>query len=264
MHIIDWVTFAEQGVDTDAAVSFTIGVFDGVHKGHLQLINSLTGCSDTLSVVATFKKNPSLFLKPDDYMGDICSLKCKMSLLEEAGVDIVILIDFSPEFSKLTGRDFFEYIRKHLNLSHLVLGKDHRLGYKGDTGASDAEKMLSSEGVKVDIVEPLYLNGGPVSSTRIRNAIIEGRLTDSETLLGRKHCVSLENAVIYKENNSLKIERNEIKQVIPSEGRYAVTLSAGNKTFATKLRINEERLLFDSLPDFQTETLTFNSLLLQE
>ena len=261
MRIIDWETFAEHGVDTDEPVSFTTGVFDGVHKGHQQLINCLVTRENTMSVVATFTSNPFRYLNPQKYIGDICSPECKLSLLKELGVEIVILIDFSPEFSKLTGRDFFDYIRKHLNMGHLVLGQDHRLGNKGDTGSADAKNMLEPEGVTVDIVEPLIINGSVVSSTRIRRAVINGSLKEAELLLGRKHIVSISNLSFYNENNSLQIRRNDIKQVTPSEGRYAVTLSNGIETFATKIKINKDSLLLDNLPDFQAELLTFNSLL---
>ncbi len=258
MKIIDWDTFAEYGIDSEAPVSFTTGVFDGLHRGHHQLINCLLSQKENTAVLATFTSNPFRLLRPENYKGDISSLDQKLWLLGAAGIDIVILIDFSLEFSKLSGRDFFCYIRKHLNMDHLVLGKDHKLGNRGDTSAQRAKEMLEPDGVAVDIVPPLFEGGKPVSSTRIRAAIEEGNLCAAEILLGRKHVLDLSGIEYISEDYSPYLRRNDINQVIPFNGRYAVMLENGFKTFATKININEDSIVFEKKPDFQAETLTFN------
>ena len=259
MKIIDWETFAEHGIDNDTPVSFTTGVFDGLHRGHLQLIHCLTTRTKTLPVIATFKSNPFKLLRPDSYKGDIVSLDQKLELLKQSNCEVVILIDFSLEFSKMSGREFLAYIQKHLNLSHLVLGKDHKLGNRGDTSALQAKAMLETQGIIVDIVEPLIEDGKPVSSTRIRSAIEAGDFCMAEKLLGSKHILDIKNIGIV-EDYSPYLRRNDIKQVIPFEGRYAVMLEKENKTFATKINFIEDRMVFENIPDFQAETLTFNCL----
>jgi FAD synthase len=261
MKIIDWNTFAEHGIDTEAPASFTTGVFDGVHRGHHQLINCLNSQQGTVPVLATFMTNPFLILRPDSYMGDISTLGQKLQLLEKAGVQIVILIDFSMKFSKLSGKDFFAYIMKHLNLNHLVLGKDHKLGRGGETTSMRAKNLLEPLGVVVDIVEPLIDSDLPVSSTRIRNSIKQGDLETAERLLGRKHELDLDDIRFNLNENSPFLRRNDIKQVIPFEGKYAVDLKNGNKAFAAKTYFAEDRIIFDKLPDFDAKNLTFNCLL---
>jgi len=261
MKIIDWNRFAAMGIDSDEPVSFTTGVFDGVHLGHRQLINGLKAQDGLKPVLATFADNPFRLLRPESYKGDITTLNQKLRLLEEAGCWSVILIDFSLEFSKLSGRDFFAYIRKHLNLNHLVLGKDHKLGRGGDTSALQAREMLEPMGIKVDIVEPLIADDRPVSSTRIRTAVEEGDFDTVESLLDRKHVLDLEGLVLERGNSSPVIRRNDIKQVIPLRGRYAVDLANGSNAFAAKIDILEDRITFNDYPDFQVKTLTFNSLL---
>ncbi|MBI9108755.1 MAG: FAD synthetase family protein [Spirochaetales bacterium] len=261
MRIIDWDDFAADGIESDEPVSFTTGVFDGVHLGHYQLLDCLKSQANLKPVLATFVGNPFRLLRPDSFKGDITTLRQKLRLLEDVGCWTVILIDFSMKFSKLSGRDFFAYIIKHLNLSHLVLGKDHKLGNMGDTTAFQAREMLEPMGVKVDIVEPLISAGVPVSSTRIRIAVEEGDFSTVENLLGRKHELDLEGLDIKKGTSSPLIRRNDIKQVIPLRGRYAVDLANGRNAFAAKINILEDRITFDDYPDFQVETLTFNSLL---
>lgn len=261
MRVIDWNRFAEHGIDSNEAVSFTTGVFDGVHLGHRQLIGCLKSQDGLRPVLATFATNPFRLLRPESYRGDISSLDQKLALLEASGCWTVIVIDFSLEFSKLSGRDFFAYIMKHLNLSHLVLGKDHKLGNMGDTTAAQARDMLEPMGVKVDIVDPLISGDKPVSSTRIRIAAEEGDLETVRMLLGRKHSVDLRGIDIATGDSSPFIWRNEIKQVMPLRGRYAVDLEAGSNAFAAKIKMLEDRIIFEDLPDIKAETLTFNSLL---
>lgn len=258
MKIINWNDFTAYGIDSKDPVSFTTGVFDGVHLGHDQLIRCLKS-QNIKPVLATFAENPFRLLRPESYRGDISSLKQKLSLLDEAGCWTVIVIDFSLEFSKLSGRDFFAHITKHLNLSHLVLGKDHKLGSGGDTSAIRAKDMLEPMGIKVDIVEPLISDNMPVSSTRIRKAVEEGDFKAVENLLGRKHQLDLTELNI--ENSSPVIWRNDIKQVIPFQGRYAVNLENENNAFAANINILEDRITLSEVPDFQVEKLTFNSLL---
>lgn len=261
MKIIDWDSFAADGIDTDAPVSFTTGVFDGVHRGHLQLIECLKS-QNIMPVLATFAENPFRLLRPDNYRGDISSLDQKLDLLEKAGCQAVIVIDFSLNFSKLSGREFFAYIMKHLNLSHLVLGKDHKLGNKGDTSAVKAREMLEPMGIKVDIVEPLITGEMPVSSTRIRKAVEDGDFDIVENLLGRKHVLDLRGYYNMESGNSSPIiRRNDIKQVMPVRGRYAVDLGNGDNAFAVEINMLEEGIKLSKVPDFQVETLTFNSLL---
>ena len=261
MTVLDWDYFAEHGIDSDEPVSFTTGVFDGLHRGHHQLIKCLVNQKNTIPVTATFTSNPFRLLRPESYKGDISTLKQKTAMLEQLGCAIVILIDFSLEFSKLSGRDFFTQIRKHLNLSHLVLGKDHKLGNMGDTSALQAKAMLEPEGIIVDIVRPLIDGGKPVSSTRIRTAVENGDLCTVRRLLGRDHVLDIANLMYITEEDSPCLRRNDIKQVIPFRGKYAVMLREGDKTFATEINLFEDRLVFKSIPDFHAETLTFNCLL---
>ena len=261
MRVVNWNDFVENGLDTQKPVSFTIGVFDGFHKGHEQLGNCLTSVNENLSVLATFTSNPFRLLRSDNYKGDISTVDQKLKLISAHGIEVVILIDFSLEFSKLSGREFFKIIRGHLDLSHLVLGKDHKLGYKGSTSSLQAKSILEPEGIVVDIVEPLYDHGKPVSSTRIRSSVEDGDFATVDRLLGRSHEIDIKDAGFSIINNSPCLRRTDIKQVIPFSGRYAVTLGNGDKTFATKIKINEDGMEFEEKPDFQTETLTFNRYL---
>ncbi len=258
MEIIEWDTFAENGIDSKEPVSFTTGVFDGLHRGHHELINCLVSREGTTPVLATFVSNPFKLLRPQKYLGDISTIDQKIKLLEQAGVATLILIDFSLNFSKLSGRDFLGYVRKHLDMSHLVLGKDHKLGNNGDTSSLRAKELLEPKGVVVDIVEPLFEEGSPVSSTRIRKSILAGDFCDVEKLLGRKYVLDITNSEIQNRDLTAYLRREDIKQVLPPEGEYAVILESGLKTFATKIKIIEDRILLENKPGFQAKELTFN------
>ncbi len=261
MHIIGWNELLKNGLPLQQEISLTVGVFDGVHRGHRQLIDCLKTREGTLPVVATFKSNPILLFRPDLYKGDILTYEQKLDRLVEAGCASIILIDFSPEFSKLSGRDFFNCLKDSMKLSHLVLGKDHKLGRNGDTSSEMARERLEPQGIKVDIVEPLIDGDLPVSSTRIRNSIEEGDFNTAEKLLGCRHELNIEGISPVTENNSSWYRRRDIKQVLPLFGRYAVEYDNSGFTFATTIQITEDRLIVENLPDFKSDKLKIFNLL---
>ncbi|MDR0589146.1 MAG: FAD synthetase family protein, partial [Spirochaetaceae bacterium] len=186
VRILDWSRFME-GALLDGSVrgetAMTVGVFDGVHRGHQALIEKIVqrapGCVPT---VLTFRQNPKKVLCPGEYRGDIVGLDRKMIFFEALGVELVILIDFSGNFSKLKGRDFIGFLKSRGSLNFLAVGSNFRCGCGLDTGVSEL-KRLNPE---TEVVPPVMEEGIPVSSSRIREAIFSGGLDKAAVLLGRK------------------------------------------------------------------------------
>jgi len=220
MKIVPWSDFIKGNIRIPGQVSATTGVFDGVHLGHCALIRRLTSEEGTCSVLSTFSSNPFKFFFPERYLGDILTLEQKTERIDTLGVDYLLLIDFSADFSKLSGRVFFHLLREHLDLRHLVLGKNHRCGHRGDTGAEEARAMLEPLGTTVDIIEPLVIDGHPVSSTRIREAVTAGDMEKAEKLIGRPYSIDLRNTRTTGTGCRVTIRRGMIGQLIPKAGRY--------------------------------------------
>jgi len=183
MRIISWEEYVGSGEYPPLAV--TVGVFDGVHRGHQSLIRQVCD-SPHLPTVVTFRQNPQQVLNPDTFAGDIMSLEQKLHALEVLGVQLTVLIDFSEKFSKINGRDFIDLLLcKPVKL--IALGRNFRCGYRLDTGAEQIRSLAGARGVEVWVAPPVMDEGQPVSSSRIRQALAAGRQAEVERLLNRRN-----------------------------------------------------------------------------
>jgi len=190
MRVINWDEYISPVSSPQSPLAVTIGVFDGVHKGHQSLIQRICASPYTPTVV-TFKQNPLSVLKPEAFAGDIINLEQKLSFLEVLGVQLTVLIDFSPKFSKISGRDFIDLLfgcKADANgqaVKLITLGRNFRCGYQLDTGAEEIRNLAGARGVEVWVAPPVMDEGQPVSSSRIRQALAAGRQAEAERLLGR-------------------------------------------------------------------------------
>ncbi len=160
----------------------TIGSFDGVHLGHLALLRHLRdkiGAKGTLAVL-TFSNHPS------DYFGKpvrlLCSLEERLKLLEQAGVDLVILLEFNQELASKTYEQFLSEIHQKYPFSYLVLGKGSVFGNQRQ-GTEENVKNLGY--FAADYIDKTIINGEVVSSGKIRKYLSENNLPAASKLLGR-------------------------------------------------------------------------------
>jgi riboflavin kinase/FMN adenylyltransferase len=163
----------------------------------------------------TFRNNPAILLEPEGYGGDIQTHLQKMDTLAGMGVGLIILIDFSSDFSKLTGRQFFDILMDRLSLSFIVLGSDFVCGYRGDTSAYDIRTLMKPKGIPVAIIPPILYGGLPVSSTRIREAVRKGDMSSAKAMLGRNYSLDMRGVVSGEEEGEAVIARSAILQAVP-------------------------------------------------
>ncbi len=235
----------------------SIGVFDGVHLGHRRLIEAVTSSGADESIVLTFRFNPRRFLKPQLFPGDISSLKQKLSLLEDMGIDTVLLIDFSNDFSKLSGREFIVRIQQNCTLTLLVLGDNFRCGYKGETNAYNIRDILADYQVEVDVEAPVTWKGATLSSTRIRAAIREGDLDEARRMMDRPFSLDLAStSVEYREGFS-RVEKASLHQVLPPPGRYLVDIHTPNRSIRDELYVDHEELMWSYHGEKESKTIDF-------
>ncbi len=222
MTILDWKEFLTSGA-TWQPLAATVGVFDGLHLGHRALISKVTRRSPGMhSAVFTFRENPKRFLHPKTFHGDLYSLEGKLGLIRETGVELCVLIDFSSDFGKLSGSEFLSSLRDAGGLQYIAVGSDFRCGYKLDTDAAALAILCVESGVESEILGPVNWNGKPISSSRIRKAILEGKLTEAGSMLGRPYgidCTSSPCTRIAEGRFSLHAPDLAI---VPPPGKYAV------------------------------------------
>jgi FAD synthase len=122
-------------------------------------------------------------LNPGAFAGDILSLDQKLGILEDLGVQLTVLIDFSYQFSKITGRDFIDLLLGCQEVKLIALGQNFRCGYSLDTGAGEIQSLAEARGVEAWIAPPVMDGGQPVSSSRIRQALAAGRTAEANRLM---------------------------------------------------------------------------------
>jgi riboflavin kinase/FMN adenylyltransferase len=194
MQIISWEEYIgngdqgsgirDQGLQTvlPDPLAITIGVFDGVHMGHQALLRQICG-SPYIPTVVTFRENPIKTLAPGANTQDIITLEKKLQIMNDLGVQLAVLIDFSENFSKISGRDFIDLLLGRQPVKLIVIGENFRCGQGLDTGAAEIQSLAAARGIEARVAPPVMDGGQPVSSSRIRQAQAEGRVEEAERLL---------------------------------------------------------------------------------
>jgi riboflavin kinase/FMN adenylyltransferase len=198
VRILAWEEYVGGGLSDSLEgrpFAATIGVFDGLHIGHRELVKRVLGKPGLASAVLTFKENPKRILSPHTHQGELSTLDQKLGLIESMSVDFCVLIDFSGDFSKLPGRRFLSILRDSGRLGFLAVGSDFRCGRGLDTDASAIRSFCEESSIGIELVEAIHWAGHAVSSSRIRKAITEGRLDDARAMLGRPYEIDLRAAV---------------------------------------------------------------------
>ena len=242
MNVLEWDTFIKGNLKNYKSAAMTIGVFDGVHKGHQKLINRITNYGSNNSVVLTFKENPRIFFKDRSYPGNVFTISQKLNTLETMGIDTVILIDFSANFSKLSGEDFLNLIIDNCNLSYLALGANFRCGYRGKTDAEHAVNILKANSAKIDTVYMTKFQNQLISSTRIRDAVSLGDFKEAKRMLGRVFSLDVADIPQIYGEKTIIIEKNNIKQVLPPQGLYVVQIGTSKGFFKGKVLFGTQKI----------------------
>lgn len=175
----------------------TIGAYDGVHLGHRTIISEVrrrAADRGDRSVVVTFDRHPARVIRPESAPGLLTNLDQKLELLESTGVDEVVVIRFDLERSRESAADFVRHLLVGcLAADEIVVGEDFHFGHQRRGDVELLAKMGAQLGFTVlphDLVGPngqSVIRGSQVSSTAIRRAVTEGRISDANAMLGRPH-----------------------------------------------------------------------------
>lgn len=250
MTIVEW-DLVGRGPLLEVPVAGTIGVFDGVHRGHQTLLEELKRPpGEGLSLVVTFRDNPKKILNPS-YLGDLMTWDEKVRAFEDAGVDWVVVIDFSPAFSTIPGRDFFLALKRSFVFSKLVLGWDFSFGKDSSTTAADLG-WLADPQTRLTVLPPFTLEGQVVSSSAIRQAVNEGELGRARTLLGRPYTLPLEHPTPWADGRSYAA-RSGIRKLLPPLGHYLARVD-GRETLIT---VDQDHLSWESPPGIRFQQIVF-------
>ena len=178
---------------SDNPTVVTIGMFDGVHRGHQHLIQRLkevaahVGCA---SAVITFTNHPRSVMRPDTRVPLLSTPEDRLRLLSEQGVDLVVPLSFTLEFSYLRAREFVDVLIRSLNMRGLVVGPDFAIGYQREGTANVLTALGEELGFTVEVVQPVTFDGLVVSSTEVRKCVEAGDMRHAAAMLGRPFVIS--------------------------------------------------------------------------
>ena len=218
MTILSWERLSIDRRDVPAAL--TIGNFDGIHRGHRELIRRISVEPERLSVVVTFRRNPAWFLRREHYPGDLMSLEQRLDVFRTLGIDYVILLDFGSDVRGITGPRFLSELCERFHVELIVVGYDFHFGKDRETSATRLRELAEPNSIRVDIVDPLIDNERSISSTRIRECVAAGDVQTAWRLLSRPYTLDVRNGTPGLVGDS--------EQVLPAEGSYRVSLRTPN------------------------------------
>jgi riboflavin kinase/FMN adenylyltransferase len=175
-------------------VCLAIGVFDGVHLGHQQIIRQTIADArqhDALSLVITFDRHPNTVVAPDRVPPLIYALPQKLRAIESLGADTLLQIHFDEKFSRQPGEEFIRSLARDLGkIQSLCVGADFVFGHRRSGNVTLLNKLGSELGFTVHGLAAVSLDNQIVSSTRIREAIRTGNLDAASQMLGRPYAIS--------------------------------------------------------------------------
>ena len=238
----------------------TIGSYDGLHRGHQDIIKTLTttaAAKSKKSALITFDPHPRHVLDNNKKLSLIISMKQKIFLLEKLGIDILLVIPFTKEFSHMTAENFMDnVIMKYFSPSGIVIGYDHHFGYKREGSPEFLQEYANRRGINIDIINAVADDKVVLSSTHIRDLISNGFVRRASFELGWVygfyakvvHGSGRGKDLEFPTANIVAIEKNQLMPktgVYLARGRVNDDFIVGMCNFGMRPTFNERELVME-------------------
>ena len=252
-------TQLDQVADCDGCV-LTIGSFDGLHRGHQDIVKTLTTTATAKgkkSALITFDPHPRHILDKDKKLSLIMSMKQKSYLLEKLGIDILLVIPFTNDFSHRTAEDFMDnIIMKYFSPSGIVIGYDHHFGYRREGSPEFLQQYAITRKINIDIINAVADDKVILSSTHIRDLISNGFVRRASFELGWVygfyakvvHGAGRGKGLQFPTANIVALEKNQLMPktgVYLARGRVNDDFIVGMCNFGTRPTFNERELVME-------------------
>jgi len=218
----------------------TVGSFDGVHLGHVDVISHVVATAketSAQSALITFEPHPRCVLDPGNCPQSITSLQEKLALIEAAGVEHTIVLRFDRELASLSPQEFIERLAAVMDLRRWVIGYDFAFG-RGRTGSA---QWLREHGHQVEVVPPFKIDGHDLHSSEVRRLITAGDVDKANRLLGREYALAGPVEAGEKVGRRLGFPTANIavepNKLIPALGAYAGRARAPEGDFVAALSV---------------------------
>ena len=245
----------------------TLGTFDGVHLGHNAILDTICNIAkqeNLESVLLTFFPHPRLIISNDSEIKMLNTMAEKSILLEQKGVQNFIIHPFDKLFSELSPREFVEKVLiKQLNIQKIIIGYDHKFGKNRAANIIDLIAFGKEFDFEVEEIPAKQVDEVSVSSTKIRNSLLEGKISLANAYLGYSYMLS---GNVVKGNKlgrtigfpTANIQISENYKLIPKNGAYIVTALVNNKTVFGMLNIGIKPTLGENLMSIEVHLLDFS------
>lgn len=245
----------------------TIGVFDGVHRGHQEIIKNLTAgahANDAPAVVLTFWPHPAVVLGKRENVRCLTTPDERATLMMDQGVDAVITHPFSTGLASLSALEFMRFVNRHLNLHMLWIGYDFALGHDREGDFAQLTEIGKELGYSTQAIGPVKNGGAIVSSSMLRREVQNGEVTAAAESLGRNYALS--GPVVHGDGRGRKINiptaniEYSHDKVIPAFGVYATWAWVEGKRYraATNIGVNPTFTPDKVTPNVEAHLLDFD------
>jgi riboflavin kinase/FMN adenylyltransferase len=240
----------------------SVGNFDGVHRAHRHVIDEIVRrakATESQSVVVTFEPHPARILRPDHPLSLLTPLPEKLRLLEDAGIDAVLLLPFSRDLSLMTPHEFAnEILREHLHAREVHEGYNFSFGHKAAGNIHVLRELGREMGFEVHDYPEMRLRGEPVSSSHIRKLLCDGRVSRARHLLARPFGLlsTPERGRGYGSRYTIPtVNLARYEELVPKDGVYITRTRIGRDCFDSVTNIGNR-------PTFGSDSFAIESHLL--
>ncbi len=250
--------------DWDAS-SLTLGVFDGIHIGHQELLKRIQSQKDSYKrVLVTYHPHPDLVLRKrtEDYGTELYTYEEKLSLLQNYDIDVVVFIEFTKEFSNTSAEDFLKHILiEKLKAKYIVIGYDQCFGKNREGNYKFLLEKSKLYHYEVEQIDPILWNGEIVSSSKIRNFLKNGNIEKANQMLGRNYCISGTVVKGFQRGRLLGFPTINldipITKVIPKIGVYRGFCEYGGTIYKAMINIGYNPTFNNQLMSVEAHILDF-------
>ncbi|MEG0365502.1 MAG: bifunctional riboflavin kinase/FAD synthetase [Coprobacillus sp.] len=179
-----------QQLHIDQPICTALGFFDGLHIGHMALVNKVIDIADKhgyKKALMTFDHHPLFVLGLIDEEKYLTTMEDRIAILESLGIDYLFVIEFNKEVASLKPHDFVDKYLISQNIKHVVCGFDFKFG---DKNSGNAETLKTYNQFETTVIDEVVFEGEKISSSRIRYILENGHIKEINHLLGRKYCIT--------------------------------------------------------------------------
>lgn len=251
MKRADFMHLVEFPILSQVPMSICIGVFDGLHRGHQEIINACVQAAKShgwQSMVITFNRNPKLSNLEEGNHAKLLTDQQFEESLRKMEVDNLVVIDFSSDFSKLSAGEFLNLVHMICTLRMMVVGEDFHCGTPAScAGPGELQEYLHQHDPECQVMVPPRVrldDGEAISSTLVRKKLAEGALEDVREMLGRPYGLDLTRYSLRIHDDCLWYRTGSFEQLLPLAGVYQAKLEYSDGSASdVVVRIDDDMLM---------------------